>query len=209
MTEADQVDRLTRFMAGLHDLVPHRFEVITQLGDGTRIPPEALSEDHTLGLYGEVIPRKMRESVEGYSSVDIGELRPTVSLRQTPTGVVAESLLEYPPLRGVRFRAERLQYLEEGWWATTGEVAWPLHSVLALAYAVRQQCGAVHLCLHRELPMPLWIRGVPLGESTCEVQAVVQARGEGRVLFTNIHSECTLAYAAQWAEAARGYYRLG
>lgn len=209
MSQANAIRRLESFIGALSEVpgAGGTFEVIAALGDGTAIPAEALNEDHTIGLYSPVIPRKMRENLAGFREIEVADLRPGASLSEGATGGTAEWFLEYPGLREVRFRAERLQYLEEGWWAVTREVVYPARAVLALAFAMKQQYGAVHLCLNVELPMPLWLRPASLGEETSQVQAVIQARGEGRVLFTNIHSECTLAYAAQWAEAARSYYR--
>lgn len=207
MSDADTVARIEGFISALQGLLLHRFEVITALGDGTAIPPEALSEDHTLGLYGAVVPRKMRENLAGFREIQVADLCPQISTHRTPTGITSSSYLEYPGLRDIHFRAERLQYLEEGWWAVSSEVKYPAHTVLALLYAMKQQYGAACTYLNTELPMPLWIRPAPLGEDTEGVQAVIQARGEGRVLLTNIHSECTMEYAAQWAGVARSYYR--
>jgi hypothetical protein len=206
------VSELERFAEEASKLIPHRFEVVTGLDDGTRIPAEALSEDHTVGLYVEVIPRKMRENLDGFRSIEVADLVPQASEAQ---GL----FLEYEPLRNTRFRAERLQFLEEGWWAETSEVKYPAGTVLGLMHVMKELYGAAHLCINGELPMPLWIRSAPgeeagtvealaPGEETGRVEAVVQARGEGRVLLTNIHSECPMEFARRFAEAARGYYRL-
>jgi hypothetical protein len=195
------VSELERFAEEASKLIPHRFEVVTGLDDGTRIPAEALSEDHTVGLYVEVIPRKMRENLDGFRSIEVADLVPQASEAQ---GL----FLEYEPLRNTRFRAERLQFLEEGWWAETSEVKYPAGTVLGLMHVMKELYGAAHLCINGELPMPLWIRAAALGEETETVEAVVQARGEGRVLLTNIHSECPMEFARRFAEAARGYYRL-
>jgi hypothetical protein len=207
MEDAAAIREIEALIADLDGLLPHRFEVITALGDGTPIPAEALSEDHSIGLYRQAIPRKMRDAMAGFRDIQIGELEPQLTMAETPTGLHAEWFLEYPGLRGVRFRAERLQYLEEGWWGVTSEVKYPAATVLALLHAVQRRYGKAHLCLNAELPMPLWIRPAPLGAPSGGVEAVVQARGEGRVLFTNIHSECTMEFASQFTEAARGYYR--
>jgi hypothetical protein len=64
----------------------------------------------------------MRESIAGYQPIEIADLLPQLASVHTPTGVCTEWYLEYVPLRGVRFRAERLQYLGQGWWAVTSEV---------------------------------------------------------------------------------------
>src|SRR5579883_3381878 len=106
-------------------LLPHRFDVITALDDGTPIPLEALSEDHSIGLYGETIPYKMRENLAGYQWVEIADFLPQQRVARTATGARVEWFLEYPPLRDARFRTERLQYLDEGWWAETAEVYYP------------------------------------------------------------------------------------
>jgi hypothetical protein len=208
MAEADAVAEIRAVAALLTEQLPHTFEIITALGDGTPIPGEALSEDHTIGLYGAVVPRKMRESLEGFREVEVSDFVPQRELARTPTGTRADLYLEFPGLRDVRFRADRLQYLDEGWWAVTREVKYPAEALLACSHVMKQRYGEVRLYLNSELPMPLWVRSDPLGAPTRGVQIVIQARGEGRVLFTNIHSECTMEYAAQFAEAARGYYRL-
>ena len=186
----------------------HRFDVFAALGDGTPIPVEALSEDHTIGLYGAVVPRKMRDSLGGFREVEVADFVAQRMLTGTSTGAQIEWFLEYPGLRDVRFRAERLQYLDEGWWAVTREVKYPAETVLACIHLMKERYGAAHLFLNTELPMPLWIRSDPMGKQARGVQIVIQAQGEGRILFTNIHSECTMDYARAWAEAARGYYRV-
>ncbi len=208
MTDNDAVADIEAVAAELSRLVPHTFGIVTALNDGTVIPTEALSEDHTIGLYRTAVPRKMRENLAGFRDVGVADMAPQRALEATPTGARADLYLEVPALRGVRFRAERLQYLEEGWWAVTGEVKYPAATVLAALHVVKQRYGAAHLCLNTELPMPLWVRSTPLGQESRGVDVVIQARGEGRVLFTNIHSECTVEYARQWAHAARRYYRI-
>jgi hypothetical protein len=202
---SDCVSELERFAEEASKLIPHRFEIVTGLDDGTRIPAEALSEDHTVGLYVGVMPRKMRENLDGFRSIEVADLVP----QQAAASEESEGLfLEYAALRNTRFRAERLQFVEEGWWAVTSEVKYPAGTVLGLMHVVKELYGAAHLCINGELPMPLWIRAAPLGEETGTVQAVVQAWGEGRVLLTNIHTECPMEFARRFVEAARGYYRL-
>lgn len=204
----DVIAEIRKVAEQLSRVLPHSFEIITALPDGTPIPPEALSEDHTIGLYGEAIPRKMRESADGFREVEIADFLPQLVMEPTSTGASAQWFLEYPPLRDVRFRAERLQYLEEGWWAVTSEVKYPAGTVLCLLHAVKARYGSARICLNTELPMPLWVRSAPLGAGSRGVEAVVQARGEGRVLLTNIHSECPMDFARRFAEAARHYYRI-
>ena len=198
---------LKDFAAAAEAVLPHRFEIITEVG-GTAIPAEALSEDHTLGLYVEAIPRKMRENASGFREVEIADFVPQLVPETTTTGLRADWFLEYPPLRDVRFRAERVQYLDEGWWGITSEVKYPAATVLSLLHLMKERAGAVHVYLNTELPMPLWLRTSPLGQETGAVQTVVQARGEGRVILTNIHSECPLDVARQFMVAARSYYRV-
>jgi hypothetical protein len=208
-TMADVVAELTQVAEDLSTVLPHRFDVITALPDGTSIPPEALSEDHTIGLYGDVIPRKMRENADGFREIEVADLLPQLALERTTTGATVQWFLECPALRNVRFRAERLQYLEEGWWGVTGEVKYPAATVLGLLHVVKARYGLARIYLNTELPLPLWIRSTPLNESNPGVQAAIQARGEGRVLLTNIHTECPMDFARQFAAAARHYYRLG
>ena len=203
----DPVSEIREFADDAAAIVPHRFDVITRLNDGTPIPPEALSEDHTVGLYAGTMPRKMRESATGFRDVELSDLLPRAPLETTATGARMEWFLEYPGLRNVRFRTERLQYLDEGWWAVTSEVKYPAVTVLGLLHAMKRRYGAAHICLNTELPMPLWLRSAPLAQAAGGVQAVVQARGEGRLLLTNIHTECPMEYARQFVPAIQGYYR--
>jgi hypothetical protein len=207
LTEQDAIADMKAVAGELSTLVPHVFEIITALGDGTAIPAEALSEDHTVGLYREAIPLKMRENLAGFREIEVADLVPQRVIEWTPTGARADLYLEAPVLRGIRFRAERLQYLDDGWWAVTSEVKYPAATLLAALHAIKKRYGAAHLFLNTELPMPLWVRSAPLGRETNGVEVVIQARGEGRVLFTNIHSECTMEYARAWVQAARRYYR--
>jgi hypothetical protein len=207
-TRSDALSEIEAFADQASVLIPHRFEILTALADGTPIPPEALSEDHSLGLYRGVLPNKMRQNLAGYRPIEVADLLPQLATERTPTGLRADWYLEYVPLRGVRFRTERLQYLEEGWWAVTSEVKYPAQTVLALLHLLKQCYGTAHLLVNAELPMPLWLRPAPLGQEGGGVEAVVQARGEGRVLPTNIHTECPMEYARRWAEAARSYYRI-
>jgi hypothetical protein len=204
----DTLSEIQRLAAQLTPLVPHLFTLITALDDGTAIPPEALSDDHSIGLYGDVIPYLMRQSLEGYREIEVADLLPQSIVTAGPAGADVRWFLEYPALRGVRFRSERLQYLDEGWWAVTPEVKYPANTVLAALHAVKALYGAAHLYINAELPMPLWIRPAPLAGDTPGAQAVIQARGENRLLPTNIHTECPMAYARRWAETARGYYRI-
>jgi hypothetical protein len=203
----DPIAAIREFGEDAAAIIPHRFEIVTRLNDGTPIPPEALSEDHTVGLYADVVPRKMRENAAGFRDVDLSDLLPQMSLETTTTGARIEWFLESPGLRAVRFRTERLQYLEEGWWAVTSEVKYPAATVLGLLYVMKRRYGAAHICLNTELPMPLWLRSAPLAQAAVSVQAVVQARGEGRLLLTNIHTECPMEFARQFVPAIRGYYR--
>lgn len=193
---------------GAANLVSHRFDVIDTLLDGSRIPVEALSEDHSVGIYGSVAPRKMRDHVDGYAAVDLAELRPNLELATTPFGAKYQEVLEYVPLRGVRFRAEDLQYIEEGWAATLVEVKYPLYTTLALLHLVAEAFGSARLYLNRRLPMPLWIRSEPLGEEPARAQIAIQVTATGRMRPTNIHTECSMEYARQWVTAARDYYDL-
>ena len=110
-------------------------------------------------------------------------------------------------MRGIRFRAEELQYLEEGWWATLPEVKYPAHTALALAHLVRDTFGRADIYLNVELPMPLWIRSGAL-EDEARLQVAIQARAGDRMRPTNIHTECPMDYARRWATLARDYYDM-
>jgi len=125
----------------------------------------------------------------------------------TRTGSKADWFLEWPSLRNVRFQTDRLQYIEEGWWAVTSEVKYPAATVLAVMHVIKRRYGAARICLNAELPMPLWIRSVPLRQAAVGVEVAIQARDEERTLSTNIHSECSLEAARTYARAVRNYYR--
>jgi hypothetical protein len=187
-------------------LLPHRFTLIRALDDGTAIPAEALSDDHSIGIYWDVAPRKMREHVDDYEQIDISCLRPKSTLGMGASGSRHEWFLEYVPMRGVRFRAEQLQYLEEGWTATLAEVKYPAQTVLALTHLVREASGSVITYLNTRIPMPLWIRAQPFGSPNVGVQIAVQARAGDQMRPTNIHTECPMEYARQWVAAARTYF---
>jgi hypothetical protein len=204
----DDVISVKTLAAAAGNLVSHRFDVIDTLLDGSRIPVEALSEDHSIGIYGAVAPRKMRDHADGYSMVDLAEFRPSRALSDTPFGAAYQELLEYVPLRGVRFRAEELQYLEEGWDATLVEVKYPLYTTLALLNLLEEAYGSAHAYLHRTLPMPLWIRTEPLGAEPARAQIAIQVTATGRMRPTNIHTECSMEYARQWVSAARDYFDI-
>ena len=204
---ATAAETIRAFADAASAVLPHHFDVITEVG-GTPIPTEALSEDHTLGLYLAAIPRKMRENLEGFREVEVADFVPQVITGVTRTGLHAEWFLEYPGLREVRFRAARLQYLEDDWWGLTSEVKYPAATTLSLLHLLKQQYGSARLYLNTELPMPLWLRAAPIGEESPAVQVVIQARGEGRVILTNIHSECPMHVARQFFDACRSYYRV-
>jgi hypothetical protein len=188
----DQAVMIRQFASAAARLVPHRFDVIEALDDGTPIPVEALSEDHTIGIYGAVAPRKMRDHVDGYQEIGLHALRPQARLEHTPSGSRVDLYLEHVPFRGVRFRAEELQYLEEGWWASLPEVKYPAASVLTLTHLVAEAFGSVHVNLNTRLPMPLWIRSRPLGDEDPGLQVAIQARAGDRMRPTNIHTECPM-----------------
>jgi hypothetical protein len=204
----DPKSTIAFFAEAASGLVAHRFDVITALDDGTPIPTEALSEDHTIGLYGSVAPRKMRDHAGGYRRLTIPELRPQSLVSRTPEGSRTDLFLEYVPMRGVRFRAEELQFLEEGWWARISEVKYPAVTVLTFAHLISESFGDVEIYLNPELPMPLWLRSQPLDADPVEIQVAIQARAGDRMRPTNIHTECPMDYARRWAEAARSYYDL-
>jgi hypothetical protein len=200
--------RIATFAHAASILVPHRFDVISVLDDGTVIPTEALSEDHTIGIYTDVAPRKMRDHVDGYRRLDLSELRPQSVLSSTPSGMRHDLFLEVVPMRGIRFRAEELQYLEVGWWASLPEVKYPALTVLAMAHLVREAYDRVHIYINEGLPMPLWIRSGPLEDETADLQIAIQARAGDRMRPTNIHTECPMEYARRWAAVARTYYEV-
>src|SRR5262249_21874747 len=157
----DTLAEIEAFATEASTVVPHRFTLITALADGTAIPPEALSEDHSVGLYGAIVPRKMRENLGAYREIDVAELRPQQVLTATATGARVEQLLEYVPLRGVRFRAERLQYLEEGWWATIPRVTYVSLTALGLLHLVKRRYGSARPGPNTDLPPPPGVPSAP------------------------------------------------
>jgi hypothetical protein len=74
----DVIAEVTTMAEQLSRLLPHSFEVITALPDGTPIPVEALSDDHTVGPYGKETPRKMRENAGGLREIEIADLLPQI-----------------------------------------------------------------------------------------------------------------------------------
>jgi hypothetical protein len=194
------------FAAAAERMLPHHFDVVDSLGEDTSIPVEALSEDHSIGIYSSVPPRKMREHQDSYCRVDIAELLLQTQLTFHVTGVRYESYLEYVPLRGVRFRVEELQYLEQGWGATLSEVKYPTNTVLVLLYLVMDRYGSVFLYLNKRSPMPLWIRATPIGELDSSVQCAIQARSGDRMRPTNIHTDVTIEYARRWADGVQEFF---
>lgn len=204
---SSEMSTIRDFADAAEAVIPHRFEIIDRLADGTAIPVEALSEDHSIGIYAGVAPRKMREQENGYVRTRPEAFVSRLRSHATPSGMDIRSFIEYVPLRGVRFRAEKLQYLEEGWTATIPEVVYPTHSVLALMNLVHERFGEAFLYLNTTLPMPLWLRSHAIGEPAA-VQVALQAYAGGRIRPTNIHSECTMEYARAWVEDARGYFEI-
>ena len=194
------------FAIAASQLLPHRFDIIDVLADGPSIPMEALSEDHTIGIYGSVAPRKMRDNQHLYSQADIAEFAPQIQLAPHATGVRCDHYLEYVPLRGVRFRVEQLQYLEEGWWSSLPEVKYPTHTVLTLLSLVFDTYGSVFLYLNKTIPMPLWIRTAPITEADSGVQLAIQARAGDRLRPTNIHTEAPMDFARRWADGVRDFF---
>lgn len=188
------------------DLLPHRFDVIDHLDDGTVIPVEALSEDHSVGVYYKVSPRKLRERAHEYRQIALHELTPLEVSSRTLAGARHEWFLECVPMRGVRFRAEWLQYLENGWDASLAHVTYPAMTVVTLANVCHHRYGGAYIYLNPTTPMPLWIRSTSLESSDAGISAVVQVQSGGRMSPTNIHTECPMEYARQWAGRARSYF---
>jgi len=77
--DTDPIAEIEAVAAEVSTLLPHTFSIVTTLADGSTIPAEALSEDHTIGLYRTAIPRKMRESLDGFK--DSGHRRFSAAAR--------------------------------------------------------------------------------------------------------------------------------
>lgn len=194
------------FCRQVERLIPHRFDVIDHLDDGTAIPMEALSEDHSIGVYWDVSPRKLRERESEYGRIELHQLTPIEVWSPTIAGSSHEWYLECVPMRGVRFRSEWLQYLEEGWDASLATVTYPALTAITLANVLHSRYGAAFVYLNPITPMPLWIRSTPLKSAEVGIAAVVQVQSGGRMSPTNIHTECPMEYARQWAARARSYF---
>ena len=181
----------------LNQIINHNFDVIEETEPGKPSPIEALSGDHMIGIYFDIIPRKMREKLSGFKKIEIHDLLPQ------------KDFLEAEKMRGCRFQAADLQYLETDWTAYTDEVKYKTLDVLGCAHYIKKEHGNVYIYLNDEIPMPLWLRSVPLGEplSPEAPQIVIQAMSLDKPIFTNIHTEMSVEYARLWAEDARGYYK--
>jgi hypothetical protein len=197
---------ISDFCRHIEQLLPHRFDVIDHLDDGTGIPVEALSEDHSIGVYREISPRKLRERQHEYVRIELHELTPIEVSSPTVAGARHEWYLECVPMRGVRFHAEWLQYLEEGWEASLESVTYPAMTAITLANALHTRYGRAFIYLNPTTPMPLWIRSTQLESADVGISAVVQVQSGGRMSPTNIHTECPMEYARQWSERARSYF---
>ena len=189
----------------LTPLIGHEFSVIDEIEPGVKCPLEALSGDHTVGIYLDVIPLKMREHLSGFQEISVADLRPQKS---TSDGM-ERLFLEAESMRLSRFRAEWLQYLETGWEAYVDEVKYPCQEVLGTAHFMKSVYGDAHIYLNTEVPMPLWIRPRAIssklnGEMP---QIVIQGRSLDRIIFTNIHTEVSMEFARRWADAVHGYYK--
>jgi hypothetical protein len=202
----DRVATIRQFATAADNLLPHRFDVLEALPDGPPIPAEALSEDHTIGIYCGTTPRKMRDHKGGYSPVEIADFAVQETVQRTPSGGRLEAYLEYVPLRGVRFRTEELQYLEEGWWASLPEVKYPALTTLTLVHLVKEAFGEVHLYLNRDRPMPLWIRAAPLDADEPVLEFAIQARSGDSMRPTNIHTEAPMDYARRWVAGVHIFF---
>jgi hypothetical protein len=202
----DSIATIRQFATAAELLLPHHFDVLQALPDGPPIPAEALSEDHTIGIYCGTTPRKMLDHVDGYRPAEIADFAMLQSVDRTPSGGRVEAHLEYVPLRGVRFRTEVLQYLEEGWWATLPEVKYPALTTLIVLHLIKESFGEVHLYLNRELPMPLWIRAAPLERGENVLQFALQARSGESMRPTNIHTTAPMDYARRWVPGVHVFF---
>jgi len=202
----DRVATIRHFATAADLLLPHHFDVLESLPDGPPIPAEALSEDHTIGIYCGTTPRKILDHLGGYGPAEIADFALLQSVERTPSGGRLEAYLEYVPLRGVRFRTEDLQYLEEGWWASLPEVKYPALTTLTLVHLVKEAFGEVHLYLNRDLPMPLLIRAAALDKGEAALQFAIQARSGESMRPTNIHTEAPMDYARRWVEGVHRFF---
>ena len=191
-------------------LTGHKFDVIECIEPGVPSPPESLSEDHMIGIYLDAAPKKMMVRQHEFHQVDICDFLPKLE-KAGENGLVADTLfLEMERMRGCRFQAADLQYLEADWTAFVDEVKYTAAEVMGCAYYIKKIFGEVFIYFNNNIPMPLWIRPVPLNINLNPelLQIAIQARSLSKPIFTNIHTEVSMEYARQWAEAARGYYKI-
>jgi len=181
--------------------IEQSFDVIDEVQPGVPMLPEALSTDHTVGIYCQAIPLKMREHLDGFERISLEELKPQFDGK-------AAMYLEYEPLQGVQFRAEWLQYIEEGFAAMVDEVKYSAKAVLGAIWATKQAYGEVYIYLHKTIPMPLWIRSTPLGvEDASRPSICLQAYSGDSFIPTNIHVEVDMEYARVWVPGVHTYYK--
>jgi hypothetical protein len=201
-----KIEAMKKICKDLGVIVGQGFDVIECVEPGVPSPLEALSKDHMIGVYFDAIPMKMTAQLSGFREARIHELLPRIEdFRGNPR----ELFLEMEGMRGCRFQAASLQYLEEDWAAYADEVKYLASDVMGCAYYMGKTFGGVHIYLNDALPMPLWMRPAPISETLepeCP-QIAIQARSLDRPIFTNIHTVVSMEYARRWAAAARGYYK--
>ena len=186
----------------LGPVVGHRFDMIDVINPGgLRIPAEGLAEDHTMGIYCERMPRKMLEASGSFTEIRLAELYPQ-------RGGEGVAYLEYAPLRGVEFQAEKLQYLKEGFLARVAECKYKAGQVLGTLYVMNKVYGDYHIYVNTRLPMPLWIRPNEMGDRELLPQVAIQAFSGDRCTPTNIHVDVPKECAALYYEACRNYYEV-
>lgn len=203
MTQDGKV--LERAGTELGPVIGHWFDIITETEPGVPSPVEALSGDHMVGLYRDIAPRKMREQRTGFVQITPEDLRPKAENVDGGDTLYLEAV----SMRKSRFFAADLQYIEENWLAMVDEVKYGAREVLGSAWLMKHTFGKVFIYLNTRLPMPLWIRPVPLdaGLQADMFQIVIQGRSLNAPIFTNIHTEVSMVWARQWAKAVHGYYK--
>lgn len=111
-------------------------------------------------------------------------------------------------LRGVTFRAEKLQYLAEGFLARVAECKYKAKPVLGSLFVMKNTYGSAHIYINTRLPMPLWIRPNKIDDLKNMPQVVIQAFSGDRCIPTNIHVDVPKECASLYYEACRQYYEI-
>ena len=193
---------IKEFMELLEKAVDKPFEIINEVEPGVKMETEALSSDHTIGIYCKLLPLKVREQLDGFKKIHISELLPICN-----NGSV--EYFECIKLRKAKFRSEWLQYIEEGFDATVDEVKYPALSVLGTLHVLYNRFNNANIFLNDKVPMPLLLSPEPIREigNGLFPAICIQAYSGTSPIPTNIHVEVSMEYARIWVPGVHTYYK--